>query len=164
MLTERQYLDKYAESHRNHTNQIVHMICVPVIYWATLSLFWLIPVGRWLGLAPEMAYWVNGATVFGVLSLAFYGRLSGQALVIGAGWLLVSLVLAAGIEKLVGPMGLGITAVVVWVAAWIGQFIGHQVEGKKPSFLDDLLFLLIGPLFVQHKMNHLVAKGHLPAH
>ncbi|MEG2033750.1 MAG: Mpo1-like protein, partial [Janthinobacterium sp.] len=41
------------------------------------------------------------------------------------------------------PVSLG-----VFVLAWIGQFIGHQIEGKKPSFLDDLRFLLIGPLFV----------------
>jgi uncharacterized membrane protein YGL010W len=36
----------------------------------------------------------------------------------------------------------------VFVLAWIGQFIGHKIEGKKPSFFDDLRYLLIGPLFV----------------
>jgi uncharacterized membrane protein YGL010W len=36
----------------------------------------------------------------------------------------------------------------VFVVAWIGQFIGHKIEGKKPSFFEDLRFLLIGPLFV----------------
>jgi uncharacterized membrane protein YGL010W len=41
------------------------------------------------------------------------------------------------------PVSLG-----VFVIAWIGQFIGHKIEGKKPSFFDDLRFLLIGPLFV----------------
>ena len=39
-------------------------------------------------------------------------------------------------------------SIAIFVLAWIGQFIGHKIEGKKPSFLDDLRFLLIGPLFV----------------
>ena len=46
-------------------------------------------------------------------------------------------------EAAVLPLSLAI-----FVLAWIGQFIGHKIEGKKPSFLDDLRFLLIGPLFV----------------
>jgi uncharacterized membrane protein YGL010W len=39
-------------------------------------------------------------------------------------------------------------SIAIFVVAWIGQFIGHKIEGKKPSFFDDLRFLLIGPLFV----------------
>ena len=39
-------------------------------------------------------------------------------------------------------------AIGVFVASWIGQFIGHHIERRKPSFFDDLRFLLIGPLFV----------------
>jgi uncharacterized membrane protein YGL010W len=39
-------------------------------------------------------------------------------------------------------------SLVVFVLAWIGQFVGHRIEGKKPSFFEDLRFLLIGPLFV----------------
>ncbi len=39
-------------------------------------------------------------------------------------------------------------SIAVFVVSWIGQFIGHKIEGKKPSFLDDLRFLLVGPLFV----------------
>jgi uncharacterized membrane protein YGL010W len=37
--------------------------------------------------------------------------------------------------------------------AWIGQFYGHKIEGKKPSFLKDLEFLLIGPLWVIQKVG-----------
>jgi len=42
------------------------------------------------------------------------------------------------------------SCLVVFVIAWIGQFIGHKIEGKKPSFLDDLRFLLIGPIWLLH--------------
>jgi len=42
-------------------------------------------------------------------------------------------------------------AIGVFVVAWIGQFIGHQIEGKKPSFFKDLQFLLIGPAWVVFK-------------
>ena len=53
---------------------------------------------------------------------------------------------------MVGPRGLLSLAIGVFVVAWIAQFIGHQIEGRRPSFLTDLTYLLIGPAWV-------VAKG-----
>src|SRR5450830_683990 len=50
--------------------------------------------------------------------------------------------------SLLGLLWAATAALAVLVAAWIGQFIGHKIEGKKPSFFEDLRFLLIGPLFV----------------
>jgi uncharacterized membrane protein YGL010W len=44
------------------------------------------------------------------------------------------------------------SGVAVFVLAWIGQFIGHEIEGKRPSFLTDLTYLLIGPLWVWAKL------------
>jgi uncharacterized membrane protein YGL010W len=38
----------------------------------------------------------------------------------------------------------------IFIISWIGQFIGHKIEGKKPSFLDDIKFLLIGPIWLLH--------------
>jgi uncharacterized membrane protein YGL010W len=52
------------------------------------------------------------------------------------------------ILALMPPMTVLPLSIAVFVVAWIGQFIGHKIEGKKPSFLEDLRFLLIGPLFV----------------
>jgi len=151
MRTETEFLTEYAKSHQNRTNQIVHMICVPAIFLATLGLFWLVPVGRWLGLDEGLAPWVNLATIGAVPVMLFYARLSSWSFMTGAAWLAVSfaaivLLRSAGVPLL----GFFLT---VWVLAWAVQFWGHKVEGAKPSFADDLVFLLIGPLFVQQKFQ-----------
>ncbi len=61
--------------------------------------------------------------------------------------LIMSLLMLALLAAMPPAMVLPLS-VAIFVLAWIGQFIGHKIEGKKPSFLDDLRFLLIGPLFV----------------
>ena len=152
MRSEAEFLTEYAKSHQNRTNQIVHMICVPLIFLATLGLFWLVPVGRYLpGVSPELAPWVNLATVGAIPVLWFYARLSSWSLITGGAWLAVSFAVIVLLQQAGAPLfGLFLT---IWVAAWAGQFWGHKVEGAKPSFADDLVFLLIGPLFVQQKFQ-----------
>ena len=84
-----------------------------------------------------------------VLALGYYVRLSPQ---LAVGMLLVWL-LMAGMLRFVGsyaPLPLWAVCLIIFVLAWIGQFWGHKVEGKKPSFLKDLQFLLIGPLWLLH--------------
>lgn len=140
------FLSDYGESHRNPVNQWVHIVCVPLILISTLGLLWLVPIGQWLSLPQDVAPWVNGATLLGVLSGVLYLRLSPWVFLLMVGWFALSLwviqsVLNAGWSLLW-------ISVVVWVAAWIGQVWGHKVEGKKPSFIEDLVFLLIGPVFV----------------
>jgi uncharacterized membrane protein YGL010W len=61
--------------------------------------------------------------------------------------LLMSALMLA-VLALMPPMTVLPLSIAIFVVAWIGQFIGHKIEGKKPSFFDDLRFLLIGPLFV----------------
>lgn len=146
MRSLQQFLADYGESHQHPVNQWVHFICVPAIFISTLALFWLIPVGSWLGLDGGAAYWINGATVAGVLAAIVYARLSLGTLVLMIGWFALSVVLIRLVEA--SPLSLLWTAVVVWLAAWVVQIWGHKVEGKKPSFVDDLVFLLIGPIFV----------------
>jgi uncharacterized membrane protein YGL010W len=152
MRTEQEFLAEYAKSHRNRTNQIVHMICVPLIFIATFGLFWLIPLG---GLLPSLpAAWlpyVNVATVGVIPVLVFYALLSVSSFVTGVLWLAVSISVVVLMQAAALPL-LPIF-VTVWVLAWAGQFWGHKVEGAKPSFADDLVFLLIGPLFVQQKLK-----------
>jgi uncharacterized membrane protein YGL010W len=46
------------------------------------------------------------------------------------------------------PLPLWITSIIIFALAWVGQFYGHAVEGKKPSFLKDVQFLMIGPAWV----------------
>lgn len=123
-------LAKYSESHLNPTNEVIHFICVPAIVFSLLGMLW-----AW---HPMIAVGVT------IASLVYYLMLSipfalGMTLMSGA----MLAVLYAAPQHLVLTMSIGI-----FVAAWIGQFIGHKVEGKKPSFFEDLRFLLIGPLFV----------------
>lgn len=150
MRTQTEFLDAYAESHQNPLNQLIHFICVPVIFFATLALLWAIPIGRWLGAPAEWAAWINGATLFALPSMVFYLRLSFSSMLVMGVWFALSV---AGILALINsPLPLVWTALALWVAAWAVQFYGHEVEGAKPSFADDLVFLLIGPLFVMEKL------------
>ena len=123
-------LAKYAESHQNPLNELIHFVCIPAIVFSLLGILW--------ALHPVLAL----ATVLG--SLYYYLKLSRPfALGMGAMSLLMLALLALLPSMTVLPV-----SIAVFVVAWIGQFIGHKIEGKKPSFFDDLRFLLIGPLFV----------------
>jgi uncharacterized membrane protein YGL010W len=152
MRSHQQYLDAYAVSHRHPVNQWIHLICVPAIFFASFALAYAVPVGD---------TWVNLATVGSLPVLAFYARLGARSLLTGLGWLAVSLALCVGIEAL--GLALAWVAGATFVIAWAAQFVGHKIEGAKPSFIDDLLFLLVGPLFVQHKLNRLIRTGSLAA-
>jgi uncharacterized membrane protein YGL010W len=123
-------LAKYSESHLNHTNEIIHFVCVPAIVFSLLGLIW--------SLQPMAALGVV------LLSLAYYVRLS---IPFAAGMLVMSLVML-GVLSVLPPPAILPLSIAIFVLAWIGQFIGHKIEGKKPSFFDDVRFLLIGPLFV----------------
>lgn len=75
-----------------------------------------------------------------VLTLVFYARLD---LVLAVAMAALLVVMAWLIYIL--PVGVGFY-IAIFVIAWIGQFYGHKIEGKKPSFFKDLQFLLIGPV------------------
>lgn len=160
MRTLDQFLDAYALSHQNPLNQIIHLICVPAIFFATLGLAWLVPVGRFIpGVSPELAPWINAATLFMPFAAFFYLRLSFGSFVTGAVWTALSVLLILAIRGAGLPL-FAISAA-VWLVAWAVQFYGHHVEGAKPSFAEDILFLLIGPLFVQQKLRRLASSGSL---
>lgn len=139
-------LDQYGEDHRNHTNQRIHLLCVPAIVWSVTALLWTIPVpGTWFRPGAFCAFAM-------VAALAWYWRLSPR--------LFVGIALAfaafAGINWFIatrfGTSALLWTAIAVFVVAWIGQFIGHNIEGRRPSFLTDLKFLLVGPMWTIRKL------------
>ena len=123
-------LVQYADSHRDHRNEVIHFVCVPAIVWSLLGMLW--------ALHPLVALLVAAAAQL------YYFRLS---MPLAVGMLLMSLLFLATLVALPASWVLPL-AVTVFVVAWIGQFVGHRIEGKKPSFFDDLRFLLIGPLFV----------------
>lgn len=149
-----EWFDLYGESHRNPTNKRIHFVCVPGIYFTILGLLWVIPVPQAMAQVP----WLNWATLSLLVTLPFYLRLS---LAIGVGMLLVSLACFAALDAMVAA-GLPVLWLMVglFVLLWIGQFVGHAVEGRKPSFFQDLQFLLIGPAWV---LGFLYAKVGLKA-
>lgn len=144
------YLDAYVEHHRHPLNALIHCVCVPLITFTSLALLWLVPVGRWLGLDAALAPYVNLATLLALPIFVFYIRLSVPGALLMALWFFASVagivaIQAAGLPLLAISAGL-------WLLAWVVQIYGHQIEGKKPSFFDDLVFLLIGPLYVNDKL------------
>lgn len=159
MRTLKQFLDTYAESHQNPLNQVIHIICVPAIFFATLGLMWLVPVGRFIpGVPADLAPFINLATVFALfIGMPYYLRLSFGSFITGAAWTLLSFAGIAAIQS--HGLSLFWISAIVWVVAWAVQFYGHHVEGAKPSFADDVQFLMIGPLFVMQKINRFVTTG-----
>jgi uncharacterized membrane protein YGL010W len=151
MRTQQAFLDEYRLTHRNPVNVLVHTICVPAIFFASVGLLWTIPIGRWLGFSEPTAPWINGATLVAIFLFVFYASLSLRALI---EMVAVFAVCVAGILALqaAGAPILWLCAV-IWIVAWIGQFYGHHKEGAKPAFLDDLVFLWIGPLFVLQEIG-----------
>jgi uncharacterized membrane protein YGL010W len=138
-MTLNEWLTVYGESHQNPTNIAIHKVCVPAIMFTALGMFWTIPVPAALATVP----FANVATLVTVLSLLFYLRLS-LPMALGMGLQAVIYLLILNMMQAAGLPILSI-CVAVFVIAWTGQFYGHKVEGKKPSFFRDLQFLLIGP-------------------
>jgi uncharacterized membrane protein YGL010W len=138
-----QWFSEYGESHQNRLNKALHWICVPLIAACVVAFFWAIPTPQLMRRVP----FLNWATLLVAVSLFFYLRLS---LPLAVGMLIFSTAVISGIaayERL-GVTPVWQLALVVFVLAWIGQFIGHSIEGKKPSFFQDLQFLLIGPIWL----------------
>ena len=129
-------LAHYALSHLNPRNELIHFVAIPLIM---LSL-----IGLLFALHPFVAY------AFVAASMVYYARLS-------VAFLLAMAVVSGTALALVLAMGdrvLPISAA-IFVAAWIAQFVGHRIEGKKPSFFEDLQYLWVGPLFV---LSHLFRR------
>jgi uncharacterized membrane protein YGL010W len=138
MRTIESLLNEYAESHQNRTNQIIHKICVPLIVFSVIGLIWSIP-------SPWANPYLNYASMIAVIVLIYYFVLSPKYFAFMLPMFISFILAAAWIHQL---SNLLLVSLLVFVVSWILQFIGHKIEGKKPSFLKDLLFLLIGPLWV----------------
>lgn len=146
MRTLHQWFEEYAESHQNPTNKAIHYICVPAIYFSIIGLLLCIPTVFLRIISPLheplIDNWAVAALFF---VLFFYSRLS---LVMAVKVAIFSAICIA-LNYIIGFwFELWKVSVVIFVLAWIGQFYGHKLEGKKPSFLKDIQFLLIGPAWV----------------
>ncbi|NBW53715.1 MAG: DUF962 domain-containing protein [Betaproteobacteria bacterium] len=131
-LTERridQLLAHYGESHQHPVNERIHFIAIPLIMLSLIGLIFCIH--------PWLAYGFMAA------SMVYYARLSRVFLAAMGVWsvALLALVHAMGDFRL--PL-----CISIFVGAWVLQFIGHKLEGKKPSFFEDVQYLWVGPLFV----------------
>lgn len=128
-----QLLAHYGESHRNPRNELIHFVAIPLIM---LSL---------LGLMSVIHPWV--AYAFVAASLVYYARLSAAFLIAMAILSAIGLLLVHAMGRQVLPL-----SAAIFVGAWIAQFVGHRIEGKKPSFFEDLQYLWVGPLFVLSRL------------
>jgi uncharacterized membrane protein YGL010W len=143
--------DQYSESHQHPSNKLIHWICVPLIIFSLLGLVWSVPfphlafLGRYNG-------FLNWASFLIAFSGYYYYRLSPVL-----SYMMILIVFAMALvvvqlEKwaLAGGPAIWMVCGTIFIIAWTGQFIGHKIEGKKPSFLQDVKFLLIGPIWLLH--------------
>jgi uncharacterized membrane protein YGL010W len=131
-----QLLAHYSESHRHPTNELIHYTAIPLIMLSLIGLIYAAhPLAAYLFIAASMVYYARLSLVF------FVTMLAGSALVLA-------------LVHLMGEQRVAICAA-IFVVAWIFQFIGHKIEGRKPSFFEDIQYLWVGPLFV---LSHLFNK------
>jgi|SRR5216117_3598291 len=150
MRTVEQWFGEYGESHSNPRNELLHIICVPPIVMTVIGFLWAMPVPHALATISPL---INWATLAIALAILYYFTLS-VSLGIGAAiGLAVLACVVRWLDTLAWPLWL--TCVVIFAIGWIGQFIGHAIEGKRPSFLKDIQFLLIGPLWL---LGHLYRR------
>jgi uncharacterized membrane protein YGL010W len=143
MRTVADWLSEYGTSHQNPVNKLLHWICVPPIVLSLMGLLWSAPVPA--GFAA-FSPWLNWATLTAAAAVAYYLVLS-PSLALGIAIVFVALLaIVQWLSEL--PWPLWATSLAIFVLAWVGQFIGHAIEGKRPSFCKDVQFLLIGPLWL----------------
>ena len=135
-------LSEYGESHQNETNKLIHWICVPSIFFSITGLLYSIKLPFTVG-----GIHVNVAMIVLLLIILYYFALS-KTLWIGLAIFAAICLAVCYLVERVNVLPLWLFCVIVFVLAWTGQFYGHGVEGKKPSFFKDLQFLLIGPAWL----------------
>lgn len=152
-------LEEYGQSHQNQTNKLIHWFCVPAIFFSVVGLIFSIPPGILLEPLSFLGYFSNWATLALFMILVYYISLS---VPLSLGMLFFSAVCLALANYLhiAFPGKLWAISIVVFVIAWIIQFIGHKIEGKKPSFFKDLQFLLIGPAWLLHFIYKRIGIGY----
>lgn len=151
MTTVNEFLAEYAADHQNPVNKRLHKICVPAIVVSLLGLLWSIPVP---GLGSDRPFFLNWAIIAALFALLWYLWLSPRFALGMAVGTIAALAIVSALDGLETPLWL--ISAGIFIVAWIGQFVGHGFEGKRPSFLRDLRFLLIGPLWVLSSLYRLL--------
>ncbi len=138
-----QWFDEYGSSHQNPTNKLIHWLMVPTIFFTIVGLLWNLPLPTPL----TNIQGVNWASIILIPVLIFYASLSWTLMLGMLAFSLVCFMLAWQID-ISANWPLWQISLTLFVIAWIFQFIGHKIEGKKPSFFKDVQFLLIGPAWL----------------
>jgi len=144
-----EWLTEYGQSHLHPVNKALHWLCVPPIVLSALGFLWSIPFPA-TGLAPSSV--LNWATVAITAGLGYYALLSPRLALGMLPVMAVAVLLLRALATL--PWPLWQSCLAIFIVAWIGQFIGHAIEGRRPSFFKDLQFLLIGPLWLLGDLYH----------
>ncbi|SIN66641.1 Mpo1 family 2-hydroxy fatty acid dioxygenase [Algoriphagus halophilus] len=142
-------LEEYGLSHQNQTNKFIHWICVPSIFFSIVGLIYAIPSESLHDFAPFLEDFANWATLALAVVLIYYVSLS-PPLALGMFFFSAMCLALANFISLEFPGKLWLISLVIFAIAWVFQFWGHKIEGKKPSFLKDIQFLLIGPAWLMH--------------
>ena len=144
---------QYAAYHRDRRNIATHFVGIPLIVFAISVLMaraefdlGSTPMNAAIVLWGITALWylTRGNLALGVATTVVNGVLTALAMTVvqsatTAGWLII---------------GIG-----SFVVGWVFQFIGHYYEGKKPAFVDDLVGLLVGPMFVVGEAMFMLGWG-----
>ena len=126
-------LESYEKNHQNPINEAIHIIAIPLIMFSIL--------GMTAAFDIFLEYILVGIVII------YYLKLSKIAALLMLVWLLIYL----GLVILLKPYIIEIS-ILLFAFGWILQFLGHFIEGKRPSFFEDLRYFLIGPLFVAQKV------------
>lgn len=148
MRTVDQWLNEYGDSHRNPTNKSLHWVCVPLILWCVIGLLWITPFPSAIRETVPLANW---ATLVVAAGFVYYLLLS-VPLALGILPVLLLMLWSLDVLSHMSSVPLWMIFAGLFVLAWIGQFIGHAIEGKRPSFFQDIQFLMIGPLWLAADM------------
>ena len=134
-------LNEYAESHTNPINNFIHWICIPLIFWSISGILFLISLPV-LGKLANVTILITSVYYFNLSKTLWVGML-----LLGMACLAIDFyVHFHRYDHAIEIFFL------TFLLVWVGQFIGHKIEGKKPCFLNDLQFLLIGPAWLMAKL------------
>jgi uncharacterized membrane protein YGL010W len=144
-----QLFEEYGESHQNETNKAIHWICVPLIFFSLVGLIASIPSQGVQAILGDGNPYANWAGVVLILVLIYYVSVS---IPLSIGMMLFSALCLVVANFIISRSSapLWLISLIIFFIAWVGQFYGHKIEGKKPSFLKDIQFLLIGPAWLMH--------------
>jgi len=152
MKSLQDWMEHYSSSHQNQINKNIHKICVPIINFTLIAFLWCLPVPD---LFINRFILFNWAVIGSIFALIFYFQLSTQAFTLMFFKLGGMIWLCSVFSN--DPFFL-YWCFALFILSWIGQFLGHKIEGKKPSFFEDLQFLMIGPLWVLRAMTGYPSK------